>query len=846
MQFRLLSPRDWPHTQRPLQGLFQLLAFFIVGIGFRSLITAPGDGTGARVGFRAGQVSAAESAAAPEPAPAPEDLDFFEKRIRPILVNRCYECHSAKSEKLRGGLLLDHREAILKGGDTGPAAVPGNVEKSLLIEAISFRSSEIEMPPAGKLPAREIEDLTEWVRRGLPFPVRSGELVDESRKRGTVDLGAGRRHWAFVPLQTHSPPSAPRPLPAVTAARSAVDLWVQQARHQQSLTASSPASRGVLERRAALLIAGLPPLTEWSDVLSERVPLTTAASLPRAADEPDAYEREVDRLLASPRVGERLARFWLDLARYCDVPESWREGEAKAYLYRDWVIQAFNEDLPFADFVRRQLAADLLPQANPNDNAALGFLGLSPTYWKELKLDHVVIKQVVAEEWEEKIEAIGGTFLGLTLACARCHDHKFDPITTADYYGLAGVLASSRQDDTPTIPLPQSQQARQARQAVAALEKQIAAVEALKPLGDEQVRELEFYRQEVARHRQTEFFDLPLAFGMTESSLHVLPDGPQRTKLEYRAGQPQDVAVQIRGNPAKLGELIPRRFPTVLARDPQHRFTQGSGRLELADAILGDASALSSRVYVNRIWRLVFGRGLVASTSNFGIQGDRPTHPELLDHLAQQFLEHDGSTKWLLRQLLTTATFRQSSGRVEESWEQDPENIYLWRMPLRRLDVEAWRDTMLQASGQLDLRIGGAPRELLEANQTRRTLYGVVRRRELNDLLRLFDFPDPVSHQAAREPTTTPLQQLFVLNSGFMQQQTASLAALLQTQPTPDPRGQIRLAYQRLYGRQPSESQLNLGEEFLQQLMREGHAAAAAWQQYVQVLLSSNELWFVE
>ncbi|MFM9115356.1 MAG: DUF1549 and DUF1553 domain-containing protein, partial [Planctomycetota bacterium] len=561
---------------------------------------------------------------------------------------------------------------------------------------------------------------------------------------------------------------------------------------------------------------------------------------------PDEYERAIDRLLASPRVGERLARFWLDLARYCDVPEQWREGEAKAYLYRDWVVQAYNQDLPFADFVRRQLAADLLPNPQPVDNAALGFLGLSPTYWKELKLDHLVIKQVVAEECEEKIEALGGTFLGLTLACARCHDHKFDPITTNDYYALVGVLASSRQDDTPTIPADLARQAREARQAVAALEKQVAAVEASKVNGDEQVRELEHYRQEIHRHRQTPYFDLPPAFGMTEASLHVLPDGPSRTKLEYRAGQPQDIAVQIRGNPAKTGPTIPRRFPTVLARDPQSRFSLGSGRLELAQAILGDAQPLSTRVYVNRLWRLVFGRGLVASTSNFGIQGDRPSHPELLDHLAIQFLEHDGSTKWLLRELLTSATFRQTSNRVESAWASDPNNVYLWRMPLRRLDVEAWRDAMLQATGQLDLSLGGPPRELLDAAHVRRTLYGTVRRRELNDLLRLFDFPDPVAHQAAREPTTTALQQLFVLNSNFMQQQTTALAQRLLAAHPDKIETQISTAYVLLYGRRPSSSQVNVGREFLQQLVRDGQTPLAAWQQYAQVLLSSNELMFVE
>ena len=609
------------------------------------------------------------------------DLDFFEKRVRPLLVQRCFECHSAKAEKLKGGLLLDSREAVLSGGDSGPAAVSGDVEKSLLVQAIRYDNENVQMPPAGKLPEAEIAVFTEWVRRGLPFPASSATKAS----RRVIDIAEGKRHWAFRPLECgdSSPLSLSlrsentRLLEAVQSgdesshSKGRLDTFIQAAQRQHGLTPSRQASRSTLIRRVTFDLLGLPPT---SDEVQRFV----------ADESPDAYERLVERLLAESRFGERWARMWLDLARYCDIGESWRTGEGQPWLYRDWIVRAMNEDVPFDDFVRKQLAADLMLEANhpfnpnangvgadadetltkdahadgvavkPNDMAALGFLGLSPSYWKELKLDHNVIKQVVAEEWEERIEAIGGTFLGLTLACARCHDHKFDPITQQDYYGLAGVLASIKIDDQPIIPKPLADRAAAARSQIKESQTQLEkllkepkpadnATDEVKAKAAEVAKQIETLRAKIAELQQTPHLNIPVAFGVTDAAMLVLPDGPNRTKIEYKPSEPQNVAMQIRGNAANVGAVVSRRFVSVLSPGEPAPFKNGSGRLELANAIVNDAAPLAARVIVNRVWAHHFGRGLVATPSNFGTQGEKPTHPELLDDLAAGFIVHGWS-----------------------------------------------------------------------------------------------------------------------------------------------------------------------------------------------------------
>ncbi len=802
---------------------------------------------------------------------AAADLEFFEKRVRPLLVQRCFECHSAKAEKLKGGLLLDSREAILTGGDSGPAAVVGDVEKSLIVQAIRFDNENVQMPPAGKLPEAEIAVLTEWVRRGFPFPASNATKAS----RRVIDIAEGKKHWAFRPLSVarlnESGSKVPRPNSEsqATGRRTRIDDFIHTAQREHGLSLSPEASKGTLIRRLTFDLLGMPPSPgDVQEFLADA--------------SPDAYERLVERLLADPRFGERWARTWLDLARYCDIGESWRTGDGQPWLYRDWVARAMNEDVPYDEFVRKQLAADLLPDFQPIDAAALGFLGLSPSYWKELKLDHNVIKQVVSEEWEERIEAIGGTFLGLTLACARCHDHKFDPITQQDYYGLAGVLASIKIDDRPIIAKPLADQAAAARTQLKNSQTQLdkllkepkpsdTATDEEKAKAGEVAKQIESLRGKIAALQQTPQLNTPVAFGVTEAAMIVLPDGPNRTKIEYKPSEPQNVAMQIRGNAANPGAVVSRRFVTVLSPNEPAPFKNGSGRLELANAIVTDAAPLAARVIVNRIWAHHFGRGLVATPSNFGTQGEKPTHPELLDDLAARFIEHGWSLKWLHREIVLSATYRQRSadgrrlmadGRYSNSSgtedlnrqpsaislqpSADQDNIWLARMSVRKLDVEAWRDAMLVATGELDRRVGGAPQELSETANVRRTVYGLVRRRELSDLLRLHDFPDPVSHSGSRMPTTTPLQQLFVLNSSFLQARAAALAGRVLREHPQDIPAQIRAVHRWLFAREATDEDIQFGSEFLATSQAEGVIADQAWRHYAQALLATNELQFVE
>jgi hypothetical protein len=726
---------------------------------------------------------------------------------------------------VKGKLLLDSRAAILKGGVSGPAVTPGDIDKSLLIEAVRYGREDLQMPPKGKLTAAEIKVLEEWVRRGAVFPGTSTS-VNESG----IDWAKGRAFWSFQP-----PKHAATPTVANTAwPQKPIDAFILAELEKRNLAPSKGADRRVLIRRATFDLIGLPPTPEEIDAFVND-------------KNPDAYPRLIDRLLASPHYGERWGRYWLDLARYCDIAEPWAEGKGQAWLYRDWVVQAFNDNTPFDHFVQKQLAADLLPDAAPKDRAALGFLGLSPQYWKELLLDKDVIKGVVAEEWEERIGAVGSTFLGLTIGCARCHDHKFDPISTRDYYALAGVFASIRHTDVSLLADRDAAAVEEALKKIEPLQTRLKKI-AKSTVEAEKKEAAELTAQIDAIKKATPHFDAPKARGVIESSLHVLADGPHKTKLEYKPDVPQDVAMQKRGVPSNLGPVVPRHFLTVLSgkwdgfetRPPEpKRFTQGSGRLELARAIVNEGAPLSARVIVNRVWRQHFGAGIVETPSDFGMQGTRPTHPELLDDLTARFIQHGWSLKWLHREIMLSAAYQQASTHDKDKHAADPDNKWLWRMNRRRLEVEAWRDAMLAVTGTLDLKRGGPPLDLGDAKNTRRTLYGTVKRREIHDMLRLFDFPDPVTHSAVRLPTTTPLQQLFTLNSPFLQQQATALVKRLQSEPDDDAR--VRRAYLLLYGRPATAHQVRLARDFLGTPSSE-----AAWVQYAHVLLGSNEFLFID
>ena len=753
------------------------------------------------------------------------DAAFFESKIRPLLVQRCYECHARTAKHREGGLAVDSRAGLMAGGETGAAIVPGKPEESLLVLAVKY-DGDVQMPPVGKLPAEEIALLSEWVRRGAPMPE---DGVTEMKRKG-IDFETGRKFWSFQPPKASPPPT----VKDTQWSRKAIDPFVLAAMERRGLEPSPRADARTLIRRATFDLIGLPPEPEEVEQF---------ASDPS----PEAYARLVDRLLASPHYGERWGRYWLDFSRYADGNTTSLEVRGQAWLYRDWIVQALNQDLPYDQFVLKQLAADKLLGAQPADLAALGFLATGPEYFKELKLAPSVIQGIVADEWEERIDAIGRTFLGLSLACARCHDHKFDPISTDDYYALAGVLASSRLVDRFVVSEAEAGAVNKAVRQVQAIEAEIKRHQESQKLSDEARDKAAWLaEQKAAIERDTPRFHSALAHALDDAALHVLPAGPDNTKLEYKPGEALDLQIHIRGNPAKLGAKTPRRFLTVLSPTSPEPFKQGSGRLELAQSLVSTAAPLSARVMVNRVWKLHFGRGLVETPSDFGAQGSRPSHPELLDDLTSRFIAGGWSLKWLHREIMLSAAYQQASASHPAKVAVDPDSKLLWRMSRRRLDIEAWRDAVLSVCGQLDRQIGGPSVSLTSRGNHRRTLYGKIDRADVEDMLRLHDFPDPSTHSPDREPTTTALQQLFVLNSPFMADKSEVLARRLLAADKPAADELVRRAYRQLFARTPRESEQQLGVAFLASRSVGGDLSIDAVRQYTQALLGSNEFLFVD
>ncbi len=591
-----------------------------------------------------------------------------------------------------------------------------------------------------------------------------------------IDWTEARQHWSFRAPQA-------RPRPAVKRKdwpRQPLDWFVLSRLEQKGFAPAPEADRRTLVRRLTYDLTGLPPTPE-----------EVGAFLADARD--GAYERLVDRLLASPRFGERLASMWLPLARYAEDQAHQVGNDTKffypnAHLYRQWVVDAFNRDLPYDRFVRLQLAADSLRDekgSSSSELAALGFLGLGPKYYNRNRLD------VMADEWQDRVDTVTRTFLGLTVACARCHDHKYDPVTMHDYYALAGVFASTKM-------------VNKAPSGVVA-----ANTEAAK---------------------------------FPKDALHIVEDD-----------KPQDLNIFLRGNVENKGPVAPRRFLRVLSDADPEPFRQGSGRSELAEAIVAPGNPLTARVMVNRLWGQVFGNPLVGTPSNFGLLGDQPTHPELLDDLAIRFVKNGWSVKSAVREMVLSATYRQSSvvaaapqpvakgKKPVDPMTADPANALLWRMNRRRLSVEQWRDSVLFTSGQLDL-TGGPSLELTDPANRKRTLYARISRLKLDDFLTQFDYPDANVHAEKRAVTTTPMQKLFVLNSPFAQEQAKALAARLTADAGESDPSRVTRAYQLLYAREPTAAELDLALAYLS-----GPAEGMPrWERYAQVLLAANEMMYLD
>ncbi len=756
------------------------------------------------------------------PRSSAHEFDEFERKIRPLLSQHCYSCHSSQAKTVHGGLRLDTATAIADGGDNGPVIVAGKPDESLFVQAIRY-DGEIQMPPKGRLADADIAALAQWVKQGARFP----PSLDQTRRANVqIDFSEGRKFWSFQSVHEQALPNVAN----TSWSRGRIDSFVLAAMERVGLTPSPRADQATLIRRLSFDLTGLPPTPEQvRDFVND--------------DAPIAYRRLVEQFLESPQYGEKWGRWWLDMARYTDRTASWLPQTSQAYLYRDWVVNAFNDDMPYDDFVRRQLATDLMPETGPEDLPALGFVSLSPTYWKELKLPCEIIKVIVADEWEERVDAVSRTFMGLTVACARCHDHKFDPISADDYYALAGIFASSRHLERPLIAADKYEPVRLAKEEVGKLESELAKLKQEKPPPKEKIDELVATIEKTKA--STPLYDTLMANALAEESTFVVRAGktPQDgTRLEYRAG-PRDLPSFIRGNPNRPGPIIPRRFLTVLTDNPQP-YQNGSGRLELADSITTDAASLAARVIVNRVWHAHFGQGIVDTPSNFGRQGSQPTHPELLDDLAARFIAGGWSIKQLHREILLSATWQQSSAENPQRAVSDPENRLLSHMKRRRLAFEQWRDAMLVVSGNHDSKIGGPSLALDDVDNHRRTLYATINRRDMSPTLMVHDFPDPTQHSPARTSTVTALQGLYALNGELLAQQSRRLVDRLREEVSNGNCSRITRAYWLLYSRRPSQRELDLGLSYLGDANIDDNLDR--WQQYVHVLLASNEFIFVD
>ncbi|MEZ6059383.1 MAG: PSD1 and planctomycete cytochrome C domain-containing protein [Planctomycetaceae bacterium] len=682
---------------------------------------------------------------------------FFESKIRPVLVEHCYQCHSAESETLQGGLRLDTKKSLRTGGDSGPAIDADKPADSLLLSALRYDG--FEMPPDAKLPDSVIHDFEAWVAAGA-FDPRTSDDSPAATSAKEIDIEQGRQFWSF------QPPRRSTELDEAKVADSArIDILVRRRLAEAGISPNASASREALIRRLSFDLIGLPPTFEQVREFA-------------AEDSGITVEMLVDRLLDSPRYGERWARVWMDVARFAE-DQAHIVGDNKAlfypnaWLYRDWVINSLNDDMPYDRFVSLQLAADLIAADDSESQAALGFIGLGPKYYNRGD------PEVMAEELEDRVDVVARGLQGLTVACARCHDHKYDPIPTEDYYALAGIFAG------------------------------------------------------------TDMFNK--AMDGKEANDDGTAKDPGEAMHVVRDGKPQDLNVMIRGNVNNKGDVVPRGFLTVAFPGDRRTFEGDSGRTGLAEAITDPANPLTARVIVNRIWRQYFGRGIVGTPSNFGQLGEPPTHPELLDDLAFRFMQNGWSLKWLHRQIVLSQTYQKSSDISDAALQSDAQNALLWRIPRRRLSVEAWRDAVLQVTGRLDETIGGTSVRADDPEATRRTVYSEISRFQLNPLLARFDFPDANVHAAKRVETNTPLQKLFLLNSPFMQKQAEVFAERIrQRAGDANAAAFVDAAFELALQRQPDTEERSAAAEFLTERPDDG------LQQLAHSLLVSNEFWWLD
>ncbi|MFT4638969.1 MAG: hypothetical protein ACI8T1_002292 [Verrucomicrobiales bacterium] len=729
---------------------------------------------------------------------------FFEKEVRPLLISRCYECHAVGDGfEVKGGLRLDHRAGWEKGGESGPALVPGKVAESRLIQAVHYRDPDLQMPPKKKLDAAEIVVLERWIADGAYDP-RDEALPFEAASKKAIDVEEERQFWAF---QAPEDPAVPHPQRAGWA-NAPLDAFLLEHWETRDAAPAPEASSNKWMRRLAFALTGLPPAV--LEMPEEEM------------DRPDARSRMVDRLLASPRYGERWGRHWLDVARYADS-NGMDENMAyvEAYRYRDYVIDAFNADLPFDRFVTEQLAGDLLDDSKMSHKVATGFLSIGP---KMLACDDQ--EKMRMDIVDEQIDTTGRAFLGLTFGCARCHDHKFDPISIEDYYGLAGIFRSTKTLINYKVVAKWHEYDFTSLEVSAAHEK----IEALRKQADDKKADEE--TRKAAR---------------AEMKALIKATPPKVKVMGVTEDEVGDVRVHLRGSYQTLGEETERHVPVIFRESDSLKAPDDqSGRLELARWIASSSNPLTARVFVNRLWRWHFGKGLVASTENFGKLGSAPKHQALLDHLALELIRGDWSVKRLQRLITTSASYGMS--HANESY--DPDKELPAHQPRQRLDAESLRDSLLGLRGSLDLTMHGqlskdqsgkyVNRSNLDGylEMPRRAVYMPIVRSALYDAFVAFDMADPSTPNGDRRASVVAPQALYLMNSA--QVHDASLA-MAQALPDGNTHERLAILYHKLYHRQVIEAEVVRAQAFI-----ETYSQAEAWAALVRVLLASNEFLYVD
>jgi hypothetical protein len=768
-------------------------------------------------------------------AQKPEDIEFFEKKIRPVLSQQCYACHSAGSQPLQGGLQVDSRDGLRRGGGSGQAAVvPKDPAKSLLLAALK-QSGSLKMPPGKPLPPEVIADFEAWIKMGAPDP--------REQKAAPLpppyDFEKARKHWSYRPVQDPEPPAAADPLWNKTA----IDRFIKAKLDEKGLKPVVLADKRALIRRATFDLIGLPPTPEDVDAFMKDI-------------SPAAFEKVIDRLLASPQYGERWGRHWLDVVRYADTAGCNSDFPVPdLYRYRNWVIQSFNSDKPYLDFLREQIAGDLMKPANDEDRQskiiATSYIALSRRFASSKNEHYLTI--------DDTLDNIGKGMLGLSISCAHCHDHKFDAIPERDYFALYGIFESTVYafPGVETTPRPYDFVAL----GGPGKQKQLTAWEDHVKNTYEKIREYRFGAAKDKPEAKDEIEKLKAQVLALELKP---PDIPHAYAVKDGVGK--NSRMHYKGDPKQLGEEVPRGWLTVLGGQRLPAEEKGSGRRELADWIADPKNPLTARVMANRIWLGHFGKGLVPTANDFGVRGEAPSHPELLDWLTSRFAESGYSIKKMHKLVMLTRAYQLSSGHNAADFEKDPKNAYLWKFDRRRLEAEEIRDSMLAVSGQLDSTPGGPHpfppvyqwsysqhRQFFAVyDHNKRSVYLMQQRLRKNPILEVFDPADPNASTPMRGSSVTALQALSEMNSEFIHTQADQFAVRVGMAYSDAP-SRIQFAYKLALGRPATLLEVRDASDYLLKAKaalkdelpaeRQSRAALAS---FLRVLLSSDEFFFVD